>query len=1215
VDGAGYIYVADSGDNLIRRITPGGEVTTLAGNDSFTVTTTINTMWMETMYLYEPIPGYSDGTGSAALFNDPAGIAVDGAGNIYVADAANNAVRKGSPSDTLYIAIQPQNQTVHAGEVAWFSVDTSENSTSTFQWQVWSGASSSWVNLADGGGISGSATSSLRVTASTALNDADFQCVVTDGSSSITSSPAMLTVTGPTVMTPFQFTTFSGAGVAGSEDGSSGGAEFRGPNGLAVDAAGDVYVADVGNNLIRMVSPAGVVTTLAGSAGQTGSTDGAGSAALFNQPESVAVDGSGDLYVADSGNDTIRKLVPSLVNGATTWTVSTLAGAARRAGSADGAGGSARFNGPYGVAVDGAGNVYVADSGNDTIRMITPSGAVTTLAGTAGKTGSADGLGSVALLDNPEGVAVDGSGNLYVADTYNDKLRMITPTVAGGSTMWNVATIDAGSPFNVSFGRAAGVAVDSAGNVYVSTLGNSGICEVSPPATGGSTGWEPTYLQAWPWGGEVESSGATGVAVDQAGNLYVSLGGIVAKMTPTTSYGYTVWNSGAFAGTAFAQGSRDGTGALAEFNHPWGIAFDAAGNLFVSDTGNDTIRRVTPSGAVTLVAGSQGNTGTADGPGGKALFYGPQGIAVDNNSNIYVADTQNTTIRRITPDGVVSTLAGSFVPNPVQTYRYPSPSVGGYADGTGSAALFANPQGIGVDGSGNVYVADTGNEVIRKITSGGLVSTLAGAAGQTGGADGAGSAAQFNEPTDVAVDAAGNVYVADTGNSTIRRITPAGAVTTLAGTAGQVGDVDGLGTAARFFHPDCLAVDGAGNVYVTDTGNSTIRRISPAGSVTTLGGGPAAYNGYADGMGSVATFNTPNGVAVDGAGNVYVADTDDDVIRKATPAVSPYIASQPQSQVVNAGSDVTLAVGATGNSPLGYQWLFNGTPIAGAVAPTLALNDVKAANEGSYEVSVSDSSGNATTSASATLGVVPVTATVITGQPTSQTVSSGGTVAFTVNGGESSGLRASGNTAMVYDGTTYQWQFNGVNLQDGFGVSGSQGPQLIIQGATAANSGDYACVVTTAGTSYVSNTAGLNVVSTSNPGSLTALSIRAFVGEGDAILIGGFYITGSTSCTVLVQALGPALAGMNVTGILQHPTLTIHQTQNGQDVVLYSNTGWGSSQVLLNAAAAAGAQPALTPGSADSEILATLPPGGYTAEVTGADGGTGVALCAVYLLP
>jgi hypothetical protein len=245
-------------------------------------------------------------------------------------------------------------------------------------------------------------------------------------------------------------------------------------------------------------------------------------------------------------------------------------------------------------------------------------------------------------------------------------------------------------------------------------------------------------------------------------------------------------------------------------------------------------------------------------------------------------------------------------------------------------------------------------------------------------------------------------------------------------------------------------------------------------------------------------------------------------------------------------------------------------------------------------------------------GGIPVSEAAIAEQPSSQTTTMGGTVVFTT-------------LASLPADATYQWMFFGVNvvafpavsLIDGNGIAGSTGPQLMITGATAAEAGTYFCVVTTAGVPTWTSFAYLQVSSTSTPGSLMSISSRGFVGTGDDILIGGFYITGGTSVTVLVQALGPALSASpyNVSGAMQHPALSIHQSQNGQDVVLYSNAGWESNQVLLNAATAVGAQPALQPGWADSELLVTLPPGGYTAEVTGADGGTGVALCAVYQLP
>ena len=227
---------------------------------------------------------------------------------------------------------------------------------------------------------------------------------------------------------------------------------------------------------------------------------------------------------------------------------------------------------------------------------------------------------------------------------------------------------------------------------------------------------------------------------------------------------------------------------------------------------------------------------------------------------------------------------------------------------------------------------------------------------------------------------------------------------------------------------------------------------------------------------------------------------------------------------------------------------------------------------------------------------------VITTQPVSQTMAAGSTVVFTVTCG---------------DPVSYQWTFNGVNLSDGNGVAGSAGPQLVLQGVGAGNNGSYACVVTDEAGSTPSSPATLQVDPVGSPAQVSSLSARAFVGTGDNVLIGGFYIVGSTSATVLVQAIGPALAASpyNVSGPLQHPKLAIHQTQNGKDVVLYSNTGWGSSPVLLAAAAAAYALPVLQPGTPDSELLVTLPPGGYTAEVNGADGGTGVALCAVYQVP
>jgi sugar lactone lactonase YvrE len=586
-------------------------------------------------------------------------------------------------------------------------------------------------------------------------------------------------------------------------------------------------------------------TTLAGLG--PGSADGTGSAARFNTPAGVAVDSAGNVYVADEVNSTVRKITSAGV-------VSTLAGLPGNRGSADGTGSAARLDNPFGVAVDSAGNVYVADSGNSTIRKITPAGVVSTLAGSAGVSGSADGTGSAAQFNGPEGVAVDSAGSVYVADSGNSTIRKITPagvvsTLAGSAGVFGSAD---GTGSAAQFSFPDGVAVDSAGNVYVADTSNSTIREITPAGVvstlAGSAG---VFGSADGTGIAARFTLPHGVAVDSAGSVYVAdtNNNTIRKITPAG-----VVSTLAGSGT---QGSADGTGSAAQFSLPEGVAVDSAGNLYVADTSNDTIRKITSAGGVSTLAGL-GGFGSADGTGSVARFKDPQGVAVDSGGNVYVADSSNHTIRKITPAGIVSTLAGSA-------------GVSGSAEGTGSAARFNDPFGVAVDSAGNVYVADTSNYTIRKITPAGVVSTLAGSAGSPGSADGTGSAARFDLPEGVAVDSAGNVYVADSNNSTIRKITSAGVVSTLAGSAGIQGSADGTGSAAQFDTPEGVAVDSAGNVYVADSLNETIRKITPAGVVSTLAG-LAGTGGSADGTGSAARFEKPVGVAADSAGNVFVAD-------------------------------------------------------------------------------------------------------------------------------------------------------------------------------------------------------------------------------------------------------------------------------------------------------------------------------------------------------
>lgn len=332
------------------------------------------------------------------------------------------------------------------------------------------------------------------------------------------------------------------------------------------------------------------------------------------------------------------------------------------------------------------------------------------------------------------------------------------------------------------------------------------------------------------------------------------------------------------AGLPQMSGTNDGTGSFAGFNLPTGPAVDKAGNLYLADNGNNTIRKVTPAGVVTTLAGQPEVHGTNDGTGSAAQFFGPAAVAVDSADNVYVADFDNYTVRKLTPVGtnwMVSTLAGT-------------PGVYGTNDGTGSAARFYYPAGVAVDSARNVYVADFFNHTIRKLTqmdTNWVVTTLAGVALSSGTNDGIGRAARFHNPGSIAVDSANNLYVADTGGCTIRKMTQIGTnwmVTTLAGLGNKVGTNDGTADSARFHLPQGVALDANSNLYVADTGNDTIRKLTLSGTnwvVTTLAG-VALTSGTNDGTGSVALFDQPYGVAVDSAGSLYVADSGNDTIRR-----------------------------------------------------------------------------------------------------------------------------------------------------------------------------------------------------------------------------------------------------------------------------------------------------------------------------------------------
>jgi sugar lactone lactonase YvrE len=343
--------------------------------------------------------------------------------------------------------------------------------------------------------------------------------------------------------------------------------------------------------------------------------------------------------------------------------------------------------------------------------------------------------------------------------------------------------------------------------------------------------------------------------VNSAGTAY----GSVTQFTTPSNLGSVIATVTTFAGNGLA-GYVDASGLNAQFSNPQGLTADKNGNVYVSDSFNDLIREITPAGAVTTVAGTQG-IGYVDGPAATAQFYAPNGSVFDAQGNLYVTDLGNNVIRKITPAGLVSTFAGN--------------GTAGYIDGAATAAEFNNPHALAIDGSGNIYVADRGNNIIRKITSAGVVSTFAGTR-TAGYVDATGTGASFNNPTGLVADAGGNVYVADQGNSAIRKITPAGVVTTIVGGATQSTLVN---------LPSGIAIDKQGNLYIVDEGGRVLKFTT--GNVLYILAGTFNVSGFVNGSGAAALFNNPQGITVDDNGNIYVADQYNDCIRKITVAVTP----------------------------------------------------------------------------------------------------------------------------------------------------------------------------------------------------------------------------------------------------------------------------------------------------------------------------------------
>lgn len=787
------------------------------------------------------LPGGAVDTGPAllSLLNQPEGVAVDGAGNLYLADTGNNQIQK-------IDAVTGDITTVAANGLLGY------------------------------GGDSGAAVNALLNQPVSVQVDSHGNLYIADTGNHIVrfvrqDTGIITTIAGTPMITVFDPNNIGDGGPATQ-------AELNSPAALALDSTGNLYIADAGNNRIREVSAAtGVITTVAGTgvAGYNGDNLQATQAEL-NNPTGIAVDAAGNLFIADSANNLIREV------NAQSGVITTVAGVPGSPGGYNGDNQQATLatlNFPTGITLDLAGQIYFSDRENSRIRRINTAGVISTLAGngTAGLSGEGE-LAFSAEINSLGGLALDHEGNLYLADSGNNAVRLVSkglnfpaaviaaPTpvthaiflglnqsVAMSNPTIATAEIPSGSqgltqPQEFSVGTVSGCVADGitanpqgsicavpvtfapgypgvrsgamefTANGFPTTLGLYGI-GLGPQAV-----ILPGIIQTILYSTDMYNGTAFAeperMTVDPAGNVYVAdpTSNVVWSLQNRTGAAPTIVAGGGALAPAQANG---GPAVDAALDQPNAVALNAAGNLYIAETGANLVRKVNLStGIITTVAG----TGVAGYSGDRgaaisATLHAPAGIAVNAAGDLFIADTENSVIRRVNVlSGTIATVVGN--------------GTSGYSGDGGDAlqAELQNPQGVAVDPRGRLYIADTGNSVVRTVDPvTGLITTVAGN-GTAGFAGDGGAAvnAELNAPAAVATDAAGNLYIADTGNARVRKLySQTGVLVTLAGSAlvGDEGD-GGPANAAALSAPSGVAVDSLGQVLISDPGNDTVRRVS-----------------------------------------------------------------------------------------------------------------------------------------------------------------------------------------------------------------------------------------------------------------------------------------------------------------------------------------------------------------------------------------------------
>jgi sugar lactone lactonase YvrE len=705
--------------------------------------------------------------------------------------------------------------------------------------------------------------------------------------------------------------TVAGGNVRLDDGGPATNANLSGPIGLALGGSGDLFIADPGNHRVCKVARDNIITTVAGNGRNTSDGDGGPATdASLSDPRGVAVDASGNLFIAESSYGPFVDF-GQVREVSTNGIISTVAGG----GITSPTNGSLAINVEFGelssVSMDIAGNLLIAETdpwgGGALIYRMATNGIITLIAG-GGTNYPGDGnLATSARLAPVYGLAVDGSGNLFIADSQNNRIckvdtNGILRTVAGNGGFGYSG--DGGAATNASLANPSGLAVDGSGNLFFEDVQDNSVRKVSANGVITTVAGYGNVTNTFSGDGGAATNAGLAFAF---GNLVLDNSGDLL-LTDTINNRIRKVDSNGIISTVAGGNVRvllgdNGAATNASLAGPLGVATDGSGNLFLADTYHNRIRRVNAEGIIFTVAGNGTNDFFGDsGAATNASLNNPAAVALDAQGNLFIADSGNNHIRKVDTNGVITSVAGG--------------GTNGFAGDGGPAtkAILNNPQGLALDAAGNLFIADSGNNRVRKVDLDGVITSVAGG-GTNSFLNGGGPATNANlaGPLGLAVDRDGNLFIADSGNYCIRKLDAAGSMTTVSGTGfgGYSGD-GGRAIDAQLSAPAGLAVDASGNLYIADTDNHRIREVNTNGTIDTVAGNGENLQ-LGDGDPAIdAGLRSPSGVAVDKFGQLFIADSFDNRIRKVADGSSPVL-SVKDAKVDDAGNYQVIVTGSSGS--------------------------------------------------------------------------------------------------------------------------------------------------------------------------------------------------------------------------------------------------------------------------------------------------------------